>query len=451
MKRRISLLLILAPALIAPAAPVGARDIFSEDLSAGITGLEAAAAPASVSSVVNALAAKPPSAVEREWLVLVYLNGRNDLAQAAIADVNELEMVGSTDKVAVTAELGLLNDRGNSVRYYIRKDTTAGALNRTGAIVSPRVDVPGADMGSWKHFADFAKWSYKNYPARKVLVVLWGHGSGRLDSGADNTGSELGIAYDDLTRNFIRNRQLGMALKEIELGIGKKIDVYASDSCLMQMASVVYEIKDSAELIVGSEERIPGAGFPYNDILSTLLADPGISPEALSSAMVNDFAAYYDTNQDNVTLSSIRAAALPEFVRLLNDWVRAAAVPEHREKILQAGEEALSFEYRYNGNDNSFKARSKDLYDLVDAAGKKTDDGSALRAKGDVLKSFITEKLVVSNNISWFDDAYDRAKGVAVYFPKLIYDPSYDENMFSRDSLWDDFLKWKLDASYGIK
>ena len=64
---------------------------------------------------------------EREWLVLVFVNGRNNLARAAIADVNEMEMVGSTDKVAVTVELGLLDDRGTSTRLYVAKDITAAA------------------------------------------------------------------------------------------------------------------------------------------------------------------------------------------------------------------------------------------------------------------------------------------------------------------------------------
>jgi hypothetical protein len=363
-----------------------------------------------------------------------------------------LELAGSTDKVAVTVELGLLSDRGSSTRYYIGKDTTADAANPWGEIVSAAVKVPSADMGSWKHFVDFAKWSYRKYPAKKVLAVLWNHGSGRIDiGGADNTGSELGIAYDDLTRNFIRNKELALALKEIGQAIGKKVDVYASDACLMQMASVAYEIKDDAGVIVGSEETIPGAGFPYDSILAELEADPGMSPEALSSVIVKDFAAYYSATPENTTLSAIRPSALPEFTSLLNDWVRSAAVPADREKILQAEDEALAFENGYNGNDTSYNARSKDLYDFVDLVGEKADDGSKLRAKGNALKNFITSKLIIRNGTTPAGGEYDRAKGIAIYFPKLIYDSSYDENLFSRDSLWDDFLKWKLDASYKVR
>jgi len=448
MKR--NMLLTLAAAITALIINTNAGDISFEDIPAGLANIKAAGSvpPAAVPVPAAAIPAAPaaPAAGEREWLVLVFINGRNNLAPAALADVNEMEMVGSTNTVAVTVELGLLSDRGNSWRLYIEKDTDTNRIN------SPAVKVPGSDMGSWKHFVDFAKWSYRKYPARKVLAIIWNHGSGRVDiGGADNTGSELGIAYDDLTRNFIRNKQLGMALKEIENAIGKKVSIYASDACLMQMASVVYEIKDSVDMIVGAEEIVPGAGFPYDTILADLTADPGMTSETLSSVIVDDFHTYYDATADNTTLSAIKSSELPEFVRLLNDWVRAAALPVHRKKVLAAEEQALALEYSYNGNDTAYSPRSKDLYDFVDLVGKQARKTSKVRAKGELLKDFIATTLAPYNKTTPTGGDYDRARGIAAYFPKMIYDPSYDENLFARDSLWDDFIKWKLDPSYKIK
>ena len=87
----------------------------------------------------------------------------------------------------------------------------------------------------------------------------------------------------------------------------------------------------------------------------------------------------------------------------------------------------------------------------MDLAGQKADDGSKLRAKGAALKNFIAAKLIIANGVTPAGGDSGRAKGLAAYFPRLIYDSSYDENLFSRDSLWDDFLKWKLDASYPVR
>jgi len=455
MKQTITL--ILAFAATALVTDINAQNISFDELQSGIERIKAAGsfsavppAPAPAAAVPSDMAA--PAATEREWLVMVFINGRNNLAQAAIKDVNEMEMVGSTDKVAVTAEVGLLQDGGNSSRLFIQKDTTADAGNKLGAIISPAVKVPGADMGSWQHFVDFAKWSYSRYPAKKVMAILWNHGSGRIDiGGADNTGAELGIAYDDLTRNFIRNKQIGMALKEIQSAIGKKVDVYDSDACLMQMAEVDYEIKDSVDVIVGSEESAPNAGLPYDTILAALTANPSADAETLGAIMVDKYADSYAGSAENATLSAIRSSRLAGFTEVLNDWVKAAAIPAHREKLLEAENEALSFEGGYNGNDTSYSARSKDLADFVDLVGRKTDKDSKLYAKGEALKKFINTRLVIANKIAAVEPTYNRARGLAVYFPKLIYDASYDENIFSRDSLWDDFLKWKLDPAYKVK
>ncbi len=438
--------LAIAVLVLGGVPSVRAQGLALEDIPLALAGAASAAVPAASPAAASGLPAEAPAS-EREWLVLVFINGRNDLASAAVEDVNEMELAGSTDKVAITVELGLMEDRGVSSRMYIEKDADA-----SGDIISPAVKVPNADMGSWKHFVDFARWSYRKYPAKKVMAVLWNHGSGRIDiGGADNAGAELGIAYDDLTRNFIRNRQLGMALAEIGKAIGKKVDVYASDACLMQMASVAYEMKDHAEVIVGAEENVPNAGFPYDAILSALAAEPGMGAEALGALVVREFSGYYSGYGENSTLSAIRTSALPGFVKLLNDWVRAAAVPAGREGVLRAGEAALAFENGYNGNDTSYNALSRDLYDLVDLAGKSADDGSALRARGEALKKFISGRLVVANGTTPAGGEYDRARGMAVYYPRLIYDTSYDENLFAGDSLWDDFLKWKLDPSYKVR
>ena len=80
-----------------------------------------------------------------EWLVMVFINARNNLWQAGIIDINEMETVGSTAKIAVTAELGLLQDKGNSTRFFIQKD------NDNSRISSPGEKVMNSDMGSYKH------------------------------------------------------------------------------------------------------------------------------------------------------------------------------------------------------------------------------------------------------------------------------------------------------------
>ncbi len=81
----------------------------------------------------------------------------------------------------------------------------------------------------------------------------------------------------------------------------------------------------------------------------------------------------------------------------------------------------------------------------------KADKESELYKAGIALQKHMAGVLISSNKITGPDMKYNRAKGLAVYAPKMIYDTSYDEMLVSRDTLWDDFIKWILDKEYGVK
>jgi hypothetical protein len=85
-----------------------------------------------------------------------------------------------------------------------------------------------------------------------------------------------GISYDDETNHHITTPQMGAMLKGIN-----GVDVYGSDACLMQMPEVDYELKDSVDYIVGSEETEPGDGYTYNTFLGPLAARPAMTPAEL--------------------------------------------------------------------------------------------------------------------------------------------------------------------------
>jgi len=50
-------------------------------------------------------ASRKPAKPSKEWTIMVFINGKNNLEQYGLKDVNEMEMVGSGDKVNVVVEL----------------------------------------------------------------------------------------------------------------------------------------------------------------------------------------------------------------------------------------------------------------------------------------------------------------------------------------------------------
>jgi len=149
---------------------------------------------------------------EREWLVLVYLNGVNDLGILGFADsdVNEMEQTGSSDRMAVVVEYGILgidDAAGRNLQFqrgsktlYITRD--ADALKITSPVIYTSAD---ADMGSEANLVRFVKRGIRRFPAKKTAVILWNHGAGRL-----------GISFDDVSNNYMEVDQLGGALAQIK-------------------------------------------------------------------------------------------------------------------------------------------------------------------------------------------------------------------------------------------
>jgi hypothetical protein len=390
----------------------------------GAAPVQVAVAPeVSGPALVNAAPQAAPA--PREWLVLVFINGVNDLGIMGLAnnDINEMEAVGSSDRMAVMVEYGLMGSSGSDLQFqrgaktiYVTRDADASVIN------SPVVYASNdADMGSEANLVRFVKRGLRMYPAKKLAVIIWNHGAGRL-----------GISFDDTSKNHMEVDSLGRALSQISRAAGHKINVFATDACLMQLASVAYEFRNSADVIVGSEEVIPGNGYPYTPILGRLAANPGMGSEELGRIIVDEYAASYN---DDATLSALRTAALPGFVGALGNWLNAL-------KSDQASFAAATDAALVNSVSRFAYKDSKDLIDYIDKVSASPAVSQQARDAGAALKDYVARGLLIRNAAKpAFGDHYTAANGLAVYMPDLRYaSDNYERMAFATDSLWDDFL-----------
>jgi hypothetical protein len=324
--------------------------------------------------------------------------------------------------MAVVVEYGILGQTGDnrdlqfqrgSKTILVTKDADENKITSL-----PFYTSNDADMGSTANLVRFAKRGLRKFPARKVALVVWNHGAGRL-----------GIAYDDVSQNHMEVDQLGRALAQVKQALGRKIDVFATDACLMQMAAVAYELKDSASVIVGSEETIPGDSYPYDTILGPLAANPGMDAEALGALMVDAYGAHY---HDNVTLSAIRSSALPGLPRMVNAWVGAV---ESDPKAMAAATSADTVNATYN----FAMEDSKDFYDYIGNVDSRVAAGSAAKAQGARLQAYIANTLLIrATNMP----SLPQAHGLSIYIPAMRYNSAnYEKLAFANDSMWGDFLR----------
>ena len=167
-------------------------------------------------------AANPPKIAD--WTLVIFMSSDNDLSVAALDDIDEMLKVGSTERVNVVVFRDSIDQETSTKIFHIQKNSKVVLKDFKANI----------DSGNWHELVDLFKLAQEKFPAQKYMVSVWNHGNGWEKSNLAAS-TEKGIAYDDNSENNITTKQLGLALKEIAALRGKKIELFATDACLMTM------------------------------------------------------------------------------------------------------------------------------------------------------------------------------------------------------------------------
>ncbi|MBN1950090.1 MAG: T9SS type A sorting domain-containing protein [Bacteroidales bacterium] len=365
-----------------------------------------------------------------KWTVMVYLDADNDLEDAAIDDMNEMEMIGSSEEVNIIVQLDRINgyDATNENWADTRRFRIIQDVNES-VISSPAIDLPGElNMGDPETLADFITWASENYPAENYALIVWNHGGGWYKTDADKEpGNELppekDVCYDNSSGDFLSNMELSDAISST----GADLDILAYDACLMGMIEVAYQSRNLVDIIIASEDLEPWDGYDYTGFLNDLIQNPDLSPGELSISIVSHYGAFYE---DWVTLSAFRTSGVIKIAQkldsLVDDLIRNNAVWE---SVGQAWNTAQRF---------SETPEYVDLGSWAKELGQLLIDED-LRADADSLFAAVAEA-----RIAQFEcEAYPEATGLTFYFPEeMDYDFEYEATGrdFSDSTNWVPFL-----------
>jgi len=395
-----------------------------------------------------------------KWTIMVYMCADNNLESAAIADMNELEEVGSTSEVNILVQIdraeGFDTTNGDwtgTRRYYIKKDSNAPGPLDYGTIVSPLAPWDGnnceteVNMADPAELRDFVTWCVTRYPAQHYVLVLWDHGDGwtiwrtaRVVPRAicvDNGGNEPAALDVD---------QVHAALEGLP-----RLDIIGFDACLMQMIEVAYEMRGVADIAVGSEESEPEEGWDYKEALAGLCADPyGTSAWDLARSIVDSYLASYGA-ASGVTQSAFRleqADGVAAAVKALKDElvrrIQANAGGTDASKIAQALSAARLEALQYWGcphfdiADFAAKLRAR----VADpASGVSSPAKEAICAKADALLAALSGPWLYAGG----PEARAWGSGLSIYLPdRYSWSPycKYDYLQFERDTHWSDVFTY---------
>jgi hypothetical protein len=334
--------------------------------------------------------------------------GDNNLSDAAWADINEMEEVGSTDQVQVAVQWELSSQytsvasnayRGSVYRTPIVKDTDPNLV----AGLDSSTSLGSMNMSDPVKLAEFVRWGAETYPAQHTAVILWDHGfgwrGGFVDSGATSS----------------------MSLRDLTTGLkdsGVHPDLVAFDACLMGMHEVGMALRGVTDTLVASEEVAPGGGFPYSALLSRWTAAPSQSPHQFGTTIAEEYSTYFDTGlrarsvtMSVVDLSKVEAsnAKLAEFSHgLLTD------LTDNRRGIAGAV-----------GSNSLLRFREPESADLRDMLGAFSSlEGTVGPAATSYIDWFNTSGLVVTNKAT---RTVADASGVAIHLPRAAFS-AYNAN-----------------------
>jgi hypothetical protein len=392
----------------------------------------AAGAPAVQPVIVNFSAEDAQPAPLKDWTVMVFVNGKNNLEGDALADINEMESVGSTEGMNVIVELGQMSSN-RLTRYFVTRDTDT-------ARISSRVlgNAEAVDMGDPASVKEFVLWAESRYPARKFMLILWDHGSGWIKGNpvTRQGSSSKGISDDWTTGHNIDTPQLGRLLREIE-GSGGRVDLLGMDACLMQVAEVAYELKDTrVSHIAASEEVEPGSGYPYDRWLRGLARNTGMGAAELGTLVAREYLA---ANPDGfrgkgLTYSVIELAQMRGLARKMDALARAAMAANDKAAVLRARAEAT----RYTFADN------KDLRRFAQLLMQHSSNAEVKAAAAELERALEPGAgPVVFSGVS--SNRTTLSHGLAAYVPENDADINgYTELQLSADTQWDEFVNWLL-------
>jgi hypothetical protein len=361
--------------------------------------------------------------VEKEWTFLVYLNGHNNLDGYGLKNINQMETVGSSDKLNIVVQWAS-NKNPDTKRLYIERDEDI--QNTTSPVIE---SLPRVDMGSYHSLVDFVKWAHIHYPAKHYFIDIWNHGSGWQ---RDVSGVVRDISNDDHTGNVIKTEQLGIAFSKISKIIGKKIDVVGMDACLMAMIEVAAEFSDYSDYFIASQEVIPAAGWPYDRIFSRWEENRSEGTEALLKMMTREYADFYEANP---MLGSIKVSLSSVNLKKLNSVF--TSVKNLSNGILSLPEsEAVQLHGAIQKTTSFYMSEYGDFLDFL-ANYKPWDNTGALDPILGKLKSSISEAIVSNDNAQ--KDA--KATGLSLWLPWNSYDLTEDLKRYE-GLRFDKLTKW---------
>jgi hypothetical protein len=361
---------------------------------------------------------KPPEpGTEKKWTFLLYGAGDNNLSRFIENNVKDMEKVGSDDHTHLVAQLD--KSSGDCKRFYVTK--VEGEASGVQGVQSPVLENmgPSVNMADPQTLTDFIVWGAKNYPGEYIGLSIGDHGGGTAGAVTDDRNG----------KGIMTPPNIKKAIKDAEDILGRKLDMVGFDCCLMANTEVAYELKDTANYLVASEESEGGAGWPYTKVLTeqalkslqeALKTRINVEPKEFVTKIIEDAST---VQGDLPTLSSIDLGKMDNVAQKIDGFAGAILDTKTPMSDLKS---LVSKTQSFSG--------FKDIYDFCDKVVKQEaiQDENLKAAAKEVIASL--DEAILANE---HKESYPGAHGLQIEL-KTYGGPSsaYKDLAFARDTKW---------------
>ncbi|HEX3027885.1 MAG TPA: clostripain-related cysteine peptidase [Clostridia bacterium] len=227
---------------------------------------------------------------QKNWTILFYLNGNNELAPEMAESKKRIDEKGSDKIVNVLVQYGsaekriveIIRPQSNFSEYA---GESAGVCRYHAAADGPSTPeyLGNINMADPKRLYDFIRWGMENYPAKHYILVLGGHV----------------FQYVGLMPDYCQDKPFLMGYPEmvnslslVHKDLGRKIDLLVLDTCYANRIEMLYELGKEKEPPV---ERLityisggPIAGLHYGNLLSIVMEYSKSFPNKMACKVVSN-------------------------------------------------------------------------------------------------------------------------------------------------------------------
>lgn len=210
------------------------------------------------------------------------MDADNDLSGAVNGDLQEIKEAGSSEYVEIIIQLDL---PGKTTKRYRINGNSLELLQ----------DMGEKDMASAETLRDFLSWAKDSFPSDRRVLILWNHGNGwdqgdGLSASPSWKRSILNERGGDNNSGFLPNYKVRDAIESSGIGL----DILGLDACTMATIEALYEFRNTASIIIASEEIEEAYGWDYRSLLRSLHSRPSMSPEEFSSLAVYFYRRFFE-------------------------------------------------------------------------------------------------------------------------------------------------------------